>query len=255
MIEETVHRSSLVPDGVYRDICAWALGSVVRCEVRAGAQGVVAVPGVPARRQIGIDVRTAKGVDRLFGIADHQQAGVGLIPSGSGCMELARSASLKAGDGDLFPHLKPLFEIVATGKVATSAEMAREYGFLRESDIMVMNSLEALHAALAEVRVLNAAGYRQPPEMPIRAGGLEAIASFRRAMTRLHEAGYISDHDLRIASEVANALCGGAIEAGALLDEDRYLLCEREGFHRLIGSPETQARIRHTLDTGKPLRN
>ena len=196
--------------------------------------------------------RTVAALDSHIGLVE---AGVGLIPSGSGCMELARRASLKAGDGDLYPHLKPLFEIVATGKVATSAEMAREYGFLRESDIMVMNSLEALHAALAEVRVLNAAGYRQPPEMPIRAGGLEAIASFRRAMTHTHEVGHISDHDLRIASEVANALCGGAIEAGALLDEDRYLLCEREGFHRLIGSPETQARIRHTLDTGKPLRN
>ncbi|MEJ2328954.1 MAG: enoyl-CoA hydratase/isomerase family protein [Gammaproteobacteria bacterium] len=196
--------------------------------------------------------RTVAALESNIGLVE---AGVGLIPAGSGCMELARRASLKAGDGDLFPHLKPLFEIVAMGKVATSAEMAREYGFLRESDVIVKNTREVLHAALAEVRVLNAAGYRQPPEMLIRAGGREAIASFRLAMTHMHEGGNISDHDLRIGSEVANALCGGAVEAGAWLDEERYLCCERDGFHRLIGCPETQARIRHTLDTGKHLCN
>jgi len=183
------------------------------------------------------------------------EAGVGLIPAGSGCMELARRASLKAGDGDLLPFLKPFFETLATGKVATNAGMAREYGFLRESDVIVMKSREVLPAALAEVRQLNAAGYRPLPGIPIRAGGREALARFEMTLTRMHEDGIISDHDLRVGCEVANALCGGEVDAGTGLDEASYLRCEREGFHRLIGSTETQARIRHTLDTGKLLRN
>ena len=183
------------------------------------------------------------------------EAGVGLIPAGSGCMELARRASLNAGDSDLLPFLKRFFETAAWGKVATSAGMAREYGFLRENDVIVMNSNEVLHAALAEVRKLNAAGYSPQPGMPIRAGGREVIAHFSRAMSGMHESGLISDHDLSVGNEVAKALCGGDVDAGCWLDEESYLRCEREGFRRLVATPETQARIRYTLDTGKPLRN
>ena len=196
--------------------------------------------------------RTVAAFQSAIGLVE---AGVGLIPAGSGCMELARRASMKAGDGDLFPLLKPFFEIVAFGRVATDAGMAREYGFLRESDVIVMNSSEVLHAALAEVRELNAAGYHQPLERPIRAGGREAIADFSTIMTEMHQGGLISDHDVRVGNAVANALCGGEVAAGTALDEAWYLRCEREGFRGLVGSPQTQARIRYTLDTGKPLRN
>lgn len=196
--------------------------------------------------------RTVAAHDSSIGLVE---AAVGLIPAGSGCMELARRASLNAGDCDLFPFLKSFLEIVAFGKVATDAGMAREYGFLRESDVIVMNSSEVLHAALAEVRKLNRAGYLPPPETQIRAGGREAIADFRMVMADMHEGGLISDHDMRVGNEVAYALCGGDVDAGTSLDEAWYLHCEREGFRRLVGSPETQARIRYTLDTGKPLRN
>ena len=109
-------------------------------------------------------------------------------------------------------------------KVATSGEMAREYGFLRDSDIVVMNSHEVLHAALAQVRALNAAGYRPPIELPIRAGGREAIANFRGAMTNMHASGFISDYDMKIGNHVANALCGGPVDAGTELDEVHRLL-------------------------------
>ncbi len=196
--------------------------------------------------------RTVAAFESAIGLVE---AGVGLMPAGSGCMELARRASLKAGGGDLFPFLKPLLEIVALGRVATDAGMAREYGFLRESDVIVMNSRELLHAALAEVRVLNAAGYRPLPERPIRAGGREVILEFSTIMTGMQRGGLISEHDVRVGNAVANALCGGDVAAGTALDEAWYLRCEREGFRGLVGSPQTQARIRYTLDTGKPLRN
>ncbi|MEW8605343.1 MAG: 3-hydroxyacyl-CoA dehydrogenase/enoyl-CoA hydratase family protein [Candidatus Thiodiazotropha sp.] len=183
------------------------------------------------------------------------EVGVGLIPAGSGCMELARRASIKAAGGDTFEALKETFETVAMGKVATSAIQAKAFGFLRESDLVVMNRHELLHAAIAQVRALDAANYRPPLETPIRAGGRAAIANFKAAMTNMHAGGFISDYDMKIGNFVAEALCGGAVDAGTELPESWYLRYEREGFRTLLKNTKTHARVKHMLDTGKPLRN
>lgn len=196
--------------------------------------------------------RVVAALESYIGLVE---VGVGLIPAGSGCMELARRASIKAAGGDPFDALKAVFETVAMGKVATSAEQAKAYGFLRENDIVVMNRQELLHAAIAQVRALSAANYRPPIETPIRAGGRAAIANFKAAMTNMHAGGYISDYDMKIGNFVADALCGGPVDAGTELPENWYLRYEREGFRSLLKSPKTHARVKHMLDTGKPLRN
>jgi 3-hydroxyacyl-CoA dehydrogenase len=50
-------------------------------------------------------------------------------------------------------------------------------------------------------------------------------------------------------------LCGGEVDRGSLVDEDWLIKLEREHFVALAQMPKTQARIVHTLTTGKPLRN
>jgi 3-hydroxyacyl-CoA dehydrogenase len=65
----------------------------------------------------------------------------------------------------------------------------------------------------------------------------------------------ISAHDYKVARAAAVALCGGEIEGGSLVDEEWLLTVERRGFVELLKTPETQARIKHMLETGKPLRN
>ena len=50
-------------------------------------------------------------------------------------------------------------------------------------------------------------------------------------------------------------LCGGEVDAGSLVDEDWLLKVERSEFMSLLRDERTQARIAHTLATGKPLRN
>ena len=50
-------------------------------------------------------------------------------------------------------------------------------------------------------------------------------------------------------------MCGGDIEGGSLVDEQWFLDLERKHFMELIATEKTQARIEHTLKTGKPLRN
>jgi 3-hydroxyacyl-CoA dehydrogenase len=69
------------------------------------------------------------------------------------------------------------------------------------------------------------------------------------------EGGYISEHDYLIGGKVATVLCGGEVEAGSLVDEDWMLDLERRHFMELLATEKTQARIEHTLKSGKPLRN
>jgi 3-hydroxyacyl-CoA dehydrogenase len=65
----------------------------------------------------------------------------------------------------------------------------------------------------------------------------------------------ISPHDYKVAHSAAVALCGGDVDTGVKVDEDWLLAVERREFMALLRTPETLARIRHTLETGKPLRN
>ena len=183
------------------------------------------------------------------------EVGVGLIPAASGCMEFARRASLAAKGGDVFEHIKNAFEVIGMGKVATSAHQAKDFGFLRESDIIVMNKDEVLYTALAQVRALEAANYRPQPELPIIASGRGGIANIKAAMVNMHAGQFISDYDMEIGEKVADALCGGDVDTGTPLAEEWYLRKEREGFRSLIKNLKTHKRVKHMLDTGKPLRN
>ena len=65
----------------------------------------------------------------------------------------------------------------------------------------------------------------------------------------------LSDHDRKVVMELAGVLSGGDVAEGTELAETYLLELERAAFLRLLGEPLTRARIRHTLKTGKPLRN
>jgi len=184
------------------------------------------------------------------------EVGVGLLPAGGGCKELALRAAGDAKGGDLSPFLQKYFKAVAMAEVGRSAEHARELGYLRPADRIVMNRFELLDAAKAELRALAAAGYR-PPLKPVAipAAGRSAIATIKSFMVNLLEGGYISAHDFLIGSKIATVMCGGDIEAGSLVDEEWFLDLERRHFMELIATEKTQARIEQMLKTGKPLRN
>src|SRR5450432_3127034 len=61
------------------------------------------------------------------------EVGVGLIPAGGGCMELAARASARAPDDpqfDLLQLVRVPFEMLARARVSASAEEARDIGYL-----------------------------------------------------------------------------------------------------------------------------
>lgn len=74
-------------------------------------------------------------------------------------------------------------------------------------------------------------------------------------LVNMRDGGFISPHDYRLGLSIAHALCGGDVDANALVDEEWLLGLERKRFVELAQTPLTQARIEHMLKTGKPLRN
>ncbi|MGA9961970.1 MAG: enoyl-CoA hydratase-related protein, partial [Azonexus sp.] len=188
------------------------------------------------------------------------EAGVGLIPAGGGCKEFAVRAAdwaaQSATPGEVFNFLQPVFQNVAMAKVAKSAQEAIDMGFARPSDTILFNAHELLFVAIREARAMADAGYA-PPLMPraIPVAGRNGIATLEMMLVNMKEGGMISAHDYKVAKAAATALCGGDIETGSLVDEEWLLTVERQYFVELLKTTETQARIKHMLETGKPLRN
>ena len=190
------------------------------------------------------------------------EVGVGLLPAGGGCKEMAQRAATEAqrfaNDNrvDIFPFVRRYFQNIALGEVAKSAELAREMGYLRRSDRIVMNKFELLHIAKEEAKALNATAYRPPlHQRQIAVAGRTGIATLKAAMVNMREGGFISEHDYNIGCRVAETMCGGDVEAGSLVDERWLLDLERKHFMELIATEKTQARIEYMLKNGKPLRN
>jgi 3-hydroxyacyl-CoA dehydrogenase len=148
------------------------------------------------------------------------------------------------------------FEVIAKGEVARSGEHAKELGYLRPADTIVMNRFELLTVAKAHIRALAESGYRAPLKpRGIPVAGRSAIATLQAYMVNMRAGGFISEHDYLIGCKVATVMCGGDVEPGSLVDEDWLLDLERTHFMELLATEKTQARIEHTLSTGKPLRN
>jgi len=184
------------------------------------------------------------------------EVGVGLLPAGGGCKEFAMRAAADARGGDMSLFLQKYFKAVAMAEVSRSAEQAREIGYLRPTDRVVMNRFELLEIAKSEARAMAAAGYRPPlraKAIPVL--GRSGISTIRAFVENMRAGGHISEHDNLIATKVATVMCGGDIEGGSLVDEQWFLDLERQHFMELIATEKTQARIEHMLKNGKPLRN
>ena len=180
------------------------------------------------------------------------EIGVGVLPAGSGLKETARRAALTA---DPQATLAARFQDIAKASVSLSAEDGRRLGYLREADVVVMNTHEVLHAALATARGMAEAGYRPPLPGQVAVGGSSALANLKGAIANLQAGGFASEHDALCATRIAEVLCGGDVAPGTMVDEQWLLDRERHAFVELCGTEKTRERVAHMLKTGKPLRN
>jgi 3-hydroxyacyl-CoA dehydrogenase len=184
------------------------------------------------------------------------EVGVGLIPAGGGTTELLfRFAGALAPytEADPFEAVNRAFQLIAMATTSTSALDARKLGFLRSSDRVTMNRDRLIADAVARVVDLSA-DYVPPVPRTITALGKEGIGNLKYGAWAMHEAGQITDHEVRIAHELAYILTGGDGPARRVTERD-ILDLERDAFLRLLGTKETQERMQYTLKTGKPLRN
>jgi 3-hydroxyacyl-CoA dehydrogenase len=188
------------------------------------------------------------------------EVGVGLIPAGGGCMEMAARASARATDDpafDLLSLVKVPFEMLARARVSASAEEARDLWYLRSSPSDSVSMARETVIADAKELVLGQAraGYRPPPPRRIRVIGEAGQGTLRQFLINLVGAHQISEHDAKISGQLARILSGGSVPAGATVTEQHLLDLEREAFLSLCGEPKTRERIQHMLTTSKPLRN
>ncbi|HEY0886315.1 MAG TPA: 3-hydroxyacyl-CoA dehydrogenase NAD-binding domain-containing protein [Ramlibacter sp.] len=221
---------------------------------------VAAVQGMALGGGCEFAMQAARRVVALESYMGLVEAGVGLIPAGGGCKEFALQAAEWAGrtatPAELMAFLQPVFMNIATAKVSKSAAEAVDYGFARAIDTVLFHSDELLYVAIREARALAESGYA--PRATARAvpvAGRGGIATLEMTLVNMRDGGMISAYDYQVARAAAVALCGGEVDTGSLVDEAWLLTVERRLFVELLKNPQTQARIRHMLETGKPLRN
>ncbi len=187
------------------------------------------------------------------------EVGVGVIPAGGGTKEMtmrAMDAAKAAPDADPLTFLKKAFEMIGMGKVATSAQEGRAWGFFRDVDSISMNGDRLIADAKQEVLNLDASGYVQPVQREdIFVMGEAGQAAMKLALHMMKQGGFISDHDQLIGKKLANVMSGGDMNHSAYVSEQYLLDLEREAFVSLCGERKTQDRIAAMLKTGKPLRN
>ncbi len=186
------------------------------------------------------------------------ETSVGLIPAGGGTTEMVRRAAARIPEGveaDPLPFIRWAFETIALAKVSTSAEEARTLGFLRDCDGISMNGDRLLQDAKDTCLALIRAGYQPPFHEPIRVIGERGLSAIEAYLYLTKTAGQISEYDQLVGTKLAYAMCGGRVAYRTPVSEEYLHDLEREAVLSLLGQRKTQERMRHSLQTGRPLRN
>ena len=108
---------------------------------------------------------------------------------------------------------------------------------------------EALARGLAD------GGYAPPKRRTVKVPGSTGRAAIELFLYQMREGGMATEHDVVVGKKLAHVLTGGDVPWGTVRTEQDLLDLEREAFLSLAGTPASQARMQHMLQTGKPLRN
>jgi 3-hydroxyacyl-CoA dehydrogenase len=185
------------------------------------------------------------------------EVGAGVVPAGGGCMRLyKRNVAALPDTLDVYPAFRKTFETIGMAKVATSADEARDVGFLRPQDTWSMNGDHRIADAKDLALALARAGFEPPrPQQNIPVMGKAGLALVESVLFNMQEGHYISEHDRTIGRELGKILSGGDVPGPTTVAEQHLLDLEREVFLRLCGERKSLERMQAILKTGKPLRN
>jgi len=166
---------------------------------------------------------------------------VGLIPAGGGCKEMLwrwMQTEEAKKDPDFAPQ--KVFDIIGYAKTATSPVEAMPLKFLLAKDKSIMNRNKLL--SVSQDLIAKIKGDYKPPETPI----------FKLSGNQVREKMFQTLENLFKEKKILER--GNTTIEKELSEDDLYAL-ELEAFIQLIQMEKTQARIKHTLTTGKPLVN
>ena len=219
---------------------------------------VSAIRGLALGGGCELAVHSARRVVHMESYIGLVEVGVGLVPGAGGLTYIARRAAenmAQSTSKDVLPFLTEGFSAAAMAKVGTSALESRKLGYLLESDLIVPHKDELLFVALNEAKAMARGGWRAPHKRLFPVAGRSGVATIKAQLVNMRDGGFISAHDFHIASLIAGVVCGGDVDAGALVSEEYLMAMERKAFCSLIEHPKSQERILGMLSTGKPVRN
>jgi 3-hydroxyacyl-CoA dehydrogenase len=229
-----------------------AQGQSLLLALRAAPKPVVAAPFL---RVLGGGAEICLASHRVVAYAETNiglvEFNVGLIPGWGGCKEMVRR---HVSEEAPMNGLRQIMGLVLQAKTSSSAYEAKALGLLAPDDRIIMHRGHLLHAARQTIAELANSFVPATTINNVYAAGSEALATIRADLEGQHHSSKLLEHDLVIASALAQVICGGG-GAAEWRNEQDFLDLERQQFLQLIRTPATQARIRQILATGKPLRN
>lgn len=173
--------------------------------------------------------------DAMIGLPESK---VGLFPGGGGTVEIALRAQ-PSGAKAVVEAVK----YIALGETSGNADMARELGYMRPTDVTVYHPerliTEAKKAAL-DVEPMMRMGWHVPP------GPLPGMID--QMLHELRDKGELTAHGVHIGEKIKHVVSKSTSLEQAL-DQERTLFID------LCRNALTHARIKHMLETGKPLPN
>jgi len=180
---------------------------------------------------------------------------VGLIPAGGGCKEMLwRWLQTPEGkDNSDFASMK-VFDLIGYAITSSSPNEAKPNQFFLGKDKVVINRDRQLNSAIDLINETEN-DYIKPEQPKFRLGGNSVKDEMFVKLEKLYSEKKIMEHGLEVGKQIAFVLSGGNTNSNNDLSEDDIYNLELEAFMRLIQMPKTQERIKHTLETGKPLVN
>ena len=180
---------------------------------------------------------------------------VGLIPAGGGCKEMLwrwMQTEETKKDPDFAPQ--KVFDIIGYAKTATSPVEAMPFKFLLAKDKSIMNRDKLF--PVSQDLIAKIKDKHKTPQPPIfKLSGSQVRDKMFQTLENLFKEKKILEHGMEVGKKLAFVLSGGNTNINKELSEDDLYALELEAFIQLIQMEKTQARIKHTLNTGKPLIN
>jgi len=180
---------------------------------------------------------------------------VGLIPAGGGTTNML-FRWMQTHEAKKDPDFAPqkVFDIIGYGKTASSPIEAMPFKFLLEKDKSIMNRNKLLSASQDLINDKKN-GYKPPKKPTFKLSGSQVRGKMFQTLEKLFKEKKILEHGMEVGKKLAFVLSGGNTTIDKELSEDEMYALELEAFVQLIQMGKTQARIQHTLLTGKPLVN